>query len=735
MAAASTNLSCHVKKGLDAQCPFEHQSLAGERRGGFREEASATSTGLATATSLKTSPCLYRPEEESEDIGGPLMKKVKVHHSSESLAPSSESYAAAAAVAARRMPSPTDVRSDFAGGSQIQVADAVPSKCFQIKTLSPTLRGIIDAATVLRASGSLSAGAGKGNDQDGLKQQKRTPLLLSFPTESVYMLACCVRMASSRSIRQMLSRADSQASYTSSCSSERGVGDEDAVDPSSCPDPASQHGGTSLKDAVHPQNASLEWMIKCNEIAADDLGPLLFVLDGQHALNFCHFTKPKTFAIRPPSSSGDGAKNSVNKDSSMATAPSTFTSKASPKRQTAKDSSFSPLPVFGQLKSPSSLLQAPLTPKPTAGSTSPPSSPASPDKHKLCAANFSESREAFLRLASKFWPGPVVFHVRVRTLGGEDASASLKSQTPSSSAYSSGASLPSLLSTGDLAAAGNLDVVSVLSPSALIPASRLIPRQEEGPHTEEYFVAMQSPSHPLPRKILQEIYCGPASPGTVPYSASSESLASVSSMNDNTNGENKIFQRKGSSPKNGRARPGIAIMGCMAPGPKSIAIDPVRGNIQASGATTASAVDGAIVQSMSPVDDHEHRGGVFIMNGEENLESFSVPTCQYGGPHPVSLVIDGDNQTIHLLRRCQGQEVANESPGGAKKMSLLTKGSVYRALRKPASSSSNGQPFALHSRASPRDAVTDRKGDVTSIDRVITAVLSRWKIKESIVGS
>lgn len=207
-------------------------------------------------------------------------------------------------------------------------------------------------------------------------------------------------------------------------------------------------------------------------------------------------------------------------------------------------------------------------------------------------------------------------------------------------------------------------------------------------------------------------------------------------MNDNTNGENKICQRKALSRKSGRARPGIAVVGCMAPGLQSFAddaADPSQANVQASGATTASDVDGAMVQSISPADGHQNRGRVFIMNGEENLESFSVPTCQYGRPHPVSLVIDGDNQTIHLVRR-RGQ-VAKESPGGAKKESLLTKDSVYRALLKPASSSNNGQPFALNGRASLRDAVTDRKRDVTSIDRVITAVLSRWKIKESIVGS
>ena len=93
------------------------------------------------------------------------------------------------------------------------------------------------------------------------------------------------------------------------------------------------------------------------------------------------------------------------------------------------------------------------------------------------------------------------------------------------------------------------------------------------------------------------------------------------------------------------------------------------------------------------------------MDGEDNRESFSVPTCQYGRPPPLSLVVDGDERTVRLIRR-----------GPATKEAAITMGSVRRALLKPAS----------------RNAVKVNGGDSPNIDRVVTAVLSRWAIQESV---
>jgi hypothetical protein len=150
-------------------------------------------------------------------------------------------------------------------------------------------------------------------------------------------------------------------------------------------------------------------------------------------------------------------------------------------------------------------------------------------------------------------------------------------------------------------------------------------------------------------------------------------------------------------------------------------------------ATTAADVQKAMMQSTSSTSGQENQGRVFIVNGEDNRESFTVPTCQYGKPHPVALVIDGDNKTVHLIRNCQGQ-AAKKTGEDASKESRFTKDSIYRALLKPASPS-NARQSLNFGRSHSHDSTSERKGDSPSIDRVITAVLSRWKIQESIISS
>ena len=137
-----------------------------------------------------------------------------------------------------------------------------------------------------------------------------------------------------------------------------------------------------------------------------------------------------------------------------------------------------------------------------------------------------------------------------------------------------------------------------------------------------------------------------------------------------------------------------------------------------TGVTSASDVSDAMSSriqsnSSSAYGQEDNGGKLSIVDGEDNRERFSVPTCQYGKPHPVSLVIDGDNKTIHLIHRDSSDKEAS-----------VTRDSIYRALVKPASNSSN-------SFMSNDTTIKEKK---TSIDRVISAVLSRWKIEESTIS-
>ena len=198
--------------------------------GGVRNDGSETSSDPSTVT---PSSSLSRFDDQNDLLGdvalpGPLTKKTRLVDAG-GAAPA---HLRVDDVLDRpRQPSPTDVRADplaMASGwgdddPRSGIRTVVPgmptayrSSSGLVETIAPTLRGIIDAAAVLRASTSppkLLAASDAASPP---------PSLLSFPTESVYMLACCVRTASSRSVRRLCSRADSHASLSSSCSSSRG---------------------------------------------------------------------------------------------------------------------------------------------------------------------------------------------------------------------------------------------------------------------------------------------------------------------------------------------------------------------------------------------------------------------------------------------------------------------------------------------------------------------------------
>ena len=695
---------------------------------GVGQKRNCTDDPLATAMMLSSvMGATYDPA--SVDAAFPMAsKKQKICHTSSSASIVSGEGGTAVMAAGDgqdrpRLGSPTDVRADpsmDATGSHHSShnpAAKVPrdnSGGGLVKALPPTLRGVTDAARILHASSRSSSSSG-GREQllpKGHHNSKNSvpPLLLSFPTESVYMMACCVKKASSRSVSKVLSgRGDGsrQRGSVSSASLDSLDSDQDVV------------RGGSLEKVIHQPNTSLEWLLKLND--PDSMAPSLFVCDKEHALNFCHWSKPRTFAIKPPSLSANSGNPSDN-----ALSLRTPISSSSKPPESMSENSFSPLPVFRGNTAQLTPREMASASSPTVGASSP---PATQNGHKVHAASFCESREAFLRLASKFWPGPVVFHVKARMLGEQEKGNASSHLSKKQSSPSFG-SLPSLPSMGDLKSAGDsasskIDSVSILPASVLTPASHLKTSQE-GQETESYFVAMQCPSHPLAQKILNEAYRGSASKtgslNQVSHSPSSNSLASMSSMDDEKAG------------KNGRARSTIAVVGNMVPGMKAPASDSAKLDTNASkqmyiskaGATTAEGVSKVIAARVAPTSQQDHGGRIVVVNGEDNRETFTVPTCQYGKPYPVSLVVDGENRTIHLIHRCHPD--TKETTKGPEKSNIVTKHSVYRALVQPASARRRHS----FNRSSSLDSIKEQKGDSsTSIDRVITAVLSRWKVQES----
>jgi len=371
---------------------------------------------------------------------------------------------------------------------------------------------------------------------------------------------------------------------------------------------------------------------------------------------------------------------------------------------------------------------------------------------KILAANFSESYEAFSRLTNKFWPGPMIIYAPARmirvgntTTGCTDLSSSLQKsshnnwQRSSSTESSSSSSCPSLPSFTNLyslekgeGAAGNKDSqeVPVLPPPVLIPLRDLLPDRNDGGgnnnntnnNEEQFFIGMQCPSHPLARKILTEIYrprrgsiTSTTSASSLPmtHSTSTESFASFSSLDTSI-----TFPHCRQGKQQQHVRCGVAVVG-------SYVAPLLTGGSSSSGssstvANSATNVTKILLSSASSNVNRAAAEQIYVVNGEDTThENFSVPTCNYGGVSPISLVVDGDNRTIHLLRHHQnGHDVVS---GGCKN---IHKDKIYRALLQPPSSLRSSTAINV-------DNCSNNKASSTrEIDRVITAVLSRWKVVE-----
>lgn len=148
----------------------------------------------------------------------------------------------------------------------------------QVKVVPPTIGGIAEASRSLRKGqvAFSTARDSKGGTVDQVSQDNSSNKalqrlhLVSFPTECFYTIACSVKIASSKSASRVLSSHSS--SSLSSMSSPRNCSN-DAVD---------VDGSSSLADAIHQPNSSLEFIASC----CTDY-PCVFVRGKNDALTLC----------------------------------------------------------------------------------------------------------------------------------------------------------------------------------------------------------------------------------------------------------------------------------------------------------------------------------------------------------------------------------------------------------------------------------------------------------------
>ncbi|KAL7459010.1 hypothetical protein ACHAWC_010680 [Mediolabrus comicus] len=734
----------------------------------------------------------------------------------------------------RQLMSPTDVLAHPAAAA-INNGSRRQEAAF-IRTLPPSLRGINEAAKTLQLSSRCSKNNITTSSASPRNPQQQTPQLVAFPTEALYVLTCCVKTTSQKKLLRsntndgiiIKSRNDSVASSSligssspGSCSFASGtvaLGEgEDTPDCSNSSGVGDCGGSGDIDfsmdrkkqaihcDAVHPPNSSLDHLLSRigpnNQEVSREGAPSVFVLGNKHAQHYCEFSTPKMFAIRPKQRSGSssqllkkreeeekeaGCSEETCSPSSPIKSSQQNLSSSSPSLSTDWPMTVPPSPKKSctiPASTSSSSLFVPVTPKTSAeGVAAHAVTPIAANNTvavntttaKIHAVNFSESYEAFSRLANKFWPGPMIIYAPARMVGGGGgeqkgngsgrsgstdrkdlrSSPTLQQQqqrtwsrqsssgsSASSSSLSEGCpSLPSFtnlqnLNTGGAAGAeggamdSNSSKVSVLPPSVLIPERDLLPGRDysdcgSSRENNRFFIGMQCPSHPLSRKLLTEVHrprrasASSTSVSTIAHSPSTDSLASFSSLDTSSAQQQQI-------------RCGIAVVGSyiqpltLAATSSSLSSD-VRDDQEDKGnghggtilATSASNVKEIL--STSPNQSNTEQ--ILVVNGEDSTrEHWSVPTCNYV-THPISLVVDGDNRTIHLLHNNR-----HDGGGASASGSDHSKEMIYRALLQPSSSSKPTTASLNMENGSNKGASTTSRSE---IDRVITAVLSRWKVVE-----
>jgi len=637
---------------------------------------------------------------------------------------------------------PTALPPRVVGGGGL---DEVPLA--EVRTVSPTVRGIAESARILLSLGrgpssppgpqsTPSKFEGAGHDDAGGG-------VLSFPTETVYSLACCVSVRNfvRRSARIGGGPRSNSASSTGSTGSSgaeealvkaEGRGGSQGTVAAGCGD-----GGPAMSrllrikgrhsPAPEPSVVGAAPSYPHSSILDRDV-PLVYLHDPSHSRRFARFSKPKTFVLKPaplaPTAESSQAqtshRNSPTKDENKAS------SSSDPKEATDK----------------------------------------TPRQRMRPAVTFSESREVLDRLAAAFWPGPAVVYapVKVRRAGGStrgSVSANFKAARGGARASSTSGGEESVEEGGgggggrgnDAASASSRDAgqefapilprgalvsvpTSLLAPSspqevhsqasAPAPQAKASPGDEsrpplpnrgcdKEPESSRLFVGMRCPSHPLARRVLAEV-----------YASSSCASSSASIQGGGT-------PSKRGSYSSGSGGPSVAVVGFDASVPSFPATSHqgVRGSPPP---TTARDVCASLLSSASSASTGDEAPSatttVHVLNGEDKREIFSVPTCQYGAdPPPPALLIDDETRTIHILvadnstlsgARGQG---AQGQKSNKQRVPEIRREDVRRALLKPAS-----LPEASASTTKDTMAAREARAGEEDKRRVMAAALSRWNV-------
>jgi len=508
----------------------------------------------------------------------------------------------------------------------------------RVLSVAPTVRGISEAARILRMS---TVEKKNCTDDDALAAHDEAAGILSFPTETVYTLTTCVRIKKQpRSSAKQVARSSSSSSVssmasTTSCTSSSSDYSSERQASSSCD--ANTQSNTSLNTLLGLKGKGEESTMSAGQAVGSDRDPpLLYVHSPSQHRQFYQFTRPKTFMIKKATGDGDAdaAGGAVN---------------PSPSKRIHAES-----PV-AKGRQPGQVTQA-----------------------MVPAVTFSESREVLDRVTAAFWPGPVAIY----------APAKLRRVVNGDSINSPDDGIVSLVvspSGGEPFSTDSKQYAPILPASVLVRRTALKDGRDdaadEGTAQGTIYVGIRCPSHPLARRVLEEVYY------------------------KNTSGAR-------GSPGHRHCTRSNVVVGFDASIPHASA---------AKSTSCPTRAREVCIQLLSPSPPRSttrtssNPPAVHVLNGEDKREQFSHVTCEFGAEASVSLIVDDASRTIRILKRL-GADGTDSHPD-------VCSATVMRALLKT--------PPQLP--VSPAKGEKEDPSAASAAARVVTAVLQRWRAVQEIM--
>lgn len=309
---------------------------------------------------------------------------------------------------------------------------------------------------------------------------------------------------------------------------------------------------------------------------------------------------------------------------------------------------------------------------------------------------FSESREVLDRITTVFWPGPVAVFAPAKL--HRDAALGLRDGN--GVGHEDGTN-------------GDAEYAPLLPRSLLINAPSEHGVDSDDRNQDTWYVGVRCPSHPLARRVLEEVYYKKADAyfDTTPGPRASLGLAEG---RRHCTRSNVVVGFDASIPNADHATVTTATPEVDVSATPTKAKE-VCVQLLSPSASREKAPGGLLPKEASLTKDALPR--VHVLNGEDKRELFSHVTCEFGADASVALIVDDASRTIRIVKRLD--------PNGTDRHPDVCSATVIRALLR-----TTPQPSAF---TPAKGEKQDPTGALSSGTRVITAVLQRWKAVEEIL--